>query len=68
MITFLLFFLISFTICLIILFKNKKPRKEIILFITIAMLGFADWISIITRHNFNPNKWIGIIIDQISFW
>jgi hypothetical protein len=63
MIWFILFFIIMLGICLFIMVRNRTQTKEMVLFIIIALLGFADWISIFLEHKFKSTKLISIIMD-----
>ncbi|MDQ0418900.1 tryptophan-rich sensory protein [Croceifilum oryzae] len=66
MIWFILFIAVALATSIFMMVKQKKSTKEIMLFSTIVLLGFADWISIFLERKFNPNHWIASFIDWIS--
>ncbi|WP_072334573.1 hypothetical protein [Thermoactinomyces sp. DSM 45891] len=66
MIWFILFIAVALTASIFVMVKQKRSTKEIWLYVSIVLLGFADWISIFLERKFNPNHWIAKFIDWIT--
>ncbi|MGG1635610.1 hypothetical protein MHH56_19175 [Paenibacillus sp. FSL K6-3182] len=66
MIWFILSVAIALGICISVMVQKKKNAREIGLFVTIVLLGFADWISIFLERQFNPYQWIAKLIDWMG--
>lgn len=63
MIGFIIFFAVSFAFAISFMLRMKKKTKEIVTFVTLALLGFVIWISIFLDKTINPNQWISWVID-----
>ncbi|MFF2483845.1 hypothetical protein [Paenibacillus sp. NPDC058071] len=68
MIRFILFFTPAVIASLFFMKRAGKPTREIVIFLCLALIGFADWISILLNHRFIPTKLIGLIVDFVLFW
>jgi len=66
MIGFLLFMATAMVISIVIMIRQNKSTKEIGLFVTIVLLGIAEWISIFLDKKFSPNPWIGSFFDWLG--
>ncbi|GFZ82641.1 hypothetical protein GCM10008018_30600 [Paenibacillus marchantiophytorum] len=66
MIWFIFFIIVALGINIAVMVQKQKSAREIGLFVTIILLGFADWISIFLERQFNPNQWIAKLIDLIG--
>lgn len=63
MILFILSFAVFLVLGTIIMVKDRKKTKEIVLFVALSLLGFIDWVSIFLDHPLKPVNWIGRVID-----
>lgn len=43
--------------------QTQKSAREIWLYVTVFLLGFAEWISILLERKFNPSHLIAKLID-----
>ncbi|CAM3246046.1 hypothetical protein BK122_09635 [Paenibacillus pabuli] len=66
MIWFIVFFITVLGICLFIMINKRNAKKEIVVFLVIALLGFTDWISIFLNNKFKPTKLISILMDFVG--
>ncbi|WP_313638232.1 hypothetical protein [Paenibacillus sp.] len=66
MIWFILLILAGFSLSIALMVKQRKSKREIMLFTVIVLLGVAQWISIFLEHTFKPNQWIIAFIDYIK--
>ncbi|MEK8126585.1 hypothetical protein WMW72_01540 [Paenibacillus filicis] len=52
--------------CVAIMIRQRKKTREITLFVCIALLGTADWISIFLDHKFKSSKVIARLLDLVG--
>jgi tryptophan-rich sensory protein len=63
---FILFCAAALSISITAMIQQRRSAKEIVLFVTIFLLGFADWISIFLEQQFKPSRVIAILIGWIG--
>ncbi|MFC3746890.1 hypothetical protein [Paenibacillus sp. GCM10012306] len=66
MIWFILFMAAAIGLSLRVMVRVRTQTKEILVFLVIVLLGFADWISIFTDHKFKPTKLISMLLDLVG--
>ncbi|MBE9918141.1 hypothetical protein G8C92_29520 [Paenibacillus donghaensis] len=63
MIWFILFITAALGISIAAMVRKQKSAREIGLFVSIVLLGIADWISIFLGRKFRPHQLIATLLD-----
>ncbi|SCW36644.1 hypothetical protein SAMN04487970_1004120 [Paenibacillus tianmuensis] len=58
MIWFIIFIAVSLGLSTALMIRQQKNAREIGIFVTIVLIGFAEWLSIFLERKFNLNDWI----------
>jgi len=66
MISFIVFFILSFCFAIYLMRRTKKQGKEIAVFCVMALLGCFLWIFIFLDRPINPNHLIGWFIEMLG--
>lgn len=66
MIWFIVFIAGAMAGSIVLMVRQQKSARELGLFVTIVLIGFADWMSIFLEKKFNPNAWIARFLDWIG--
>lgn len=66
MIWFLIFITVAMVVSIVAMVRKQKTTREIGLFVTIMLLGIAEWISIFLDRKFSPNPWITSFLNWIG--
>jgi len=66
MIWFLVVIAGAMAVSIALMVRQRKSARELGLFVTIVLLGVADWMSIFLEKKFNPNHWIARFLEWIG--